>query len=387
MNYQLSILNYQFSFFKTKTMKRFKALDVFRGMTVCLMIIVNTPGDYGKTFAPLLHADWHGFTFTDLVFPSFLFAVGTSLAFVKEKWSTSDFSSIATKIIKRTVIIFLLGYIMYWFPFMKWTAEGDLVMKGIGETRIWGVLQRIAVCYGVAAFMVLWLNKKQLLYSATVLLLGYWLILYGFGDYSLENNAVRTLDLLLFGENHLYGGDGIPFDPEGLLSTLPAIVNTIGGYLAGRFIIEYKGNGYEKIAKLLLVAGLLLTFSHFWDYLFPINKKLWTSSYVLLTVGLDLAIIAALIYAIELKDKAMNFQFFEVFGKNPLVLYLVSEYLLITLLFIRPNGEESLFSMIYQTGFTWLPEYWSSFVFAVVFMLICWSVGWWMDRRGIYVRV
>lgn len=368
-------------------MKRFKALDVFRGMTVCLMIIVNTPGDYGKTFAPLLHADWHGFTFTDLVFPSFLFAVGTSLAFVKEKWDNSDFSSIATKIIKRTIIIFLLGYVMYWFPFMKWTAEGDLIMKGIGETRIWGVLQRIALCYGVAAFMVLWLNKKQLLYSSIAMLLAYWAILYGFGDYSLENNAVRSLDLLLFGENHLYGGDGIPFDPEGLLSTLPAIVNTIGGYLAGRFIIEYKENGYEKIAKLLLVAGILSTLSHFWDYLFPINKKLWTSSYVLLTVGLDLAIIAALIYAIELRDKAMNFQFFEVFGKNPLVLYLVSEYLLITLLFIRPNGEKTLFSMIYQTGFTWLPEYWSSFVFAVVFMLICWSVGWWMDRRGMYVRV
>jgi len=131
-------------------MKRYLALDVFRGMTICLMIIVNTPGDWGKTFAPFLHAKWHGFTITDLVFPSFVFAVGTSLAFVQKKWSTQSQGQILGKILKRTIIIFLLGYMMYWFPFMKWES-GEMVAKGIGETRIWGVLQRIALCYGFAA--------------------------------------------------------------------------------------------------------------------------------------------------------------------------------------------------------------------------------------------
>jgi predicted acyltransferase len=351
------------------------------------MIIVNTPGDYGKTFAPLLHANWHGFTFTDLVFPSFLFAVGTSLAFVQLKWSKLSVSSISIKILKRTFIIFILGYIMYWFPFMKWTPDGDLVMKGIGETRIWGVLQRIAVCYGITAFMVLFLNKKQLIFSAIALLLGYWALLYGFGDYSLENNAVRQLDLFLFGADHLYGGDGIPFDPEGLLSTFPAVVNTIGGYLAGRYIMDNSVSHYEKITKILLIAGGLMVVSHFWDFLFPINKKLWTSSYVLLTVGLDLSIVAALIYAIDIRIQSLNFRFFEIFGKNPLILYLLSEYLLISLLFIRVNGEESLFSWIYENGFTWLPAYWSSFIFALLYILVCWSVGWWMDKQKIYIRV
>ena len=368
-------------------MKRFKALDVFRGMTVCLMIIVNTPGDWGKTFAPLLHANWHGFTFTDLVFPSFLFAVGTSLAFVQEKWADLSFSKIAAKILKRTVLIFVLGYIMYWFPFMKWTADGELVAKTIGETRIWGVLQRIGICYGAAAFLVYFLNLKQLVYVSIALLLGYWLVLWGFGDYSLENNAVRKLDLLLFGENHLYGGDGIPFDPEGFLSTFPAIVNAIGGYLVGRYLLKNTADSYQKIANLLMIGCALMATAHFWDYLFPINKKLWTSSYVLLTIGLDLAILATLIFATDIKKTAMNFHFFEIFGKNPLILYLVSEYLLITLFFVRPNGRESLFSMIYQNGFGWLPDYWASFAFAMVYMLVCWAVGWWMDKRKIYIRV
>ena len=367
-------------------MKRFIALDVFRGMTICLMIIVNTPGDWDKTFAPLLHANWHGFTLTDLVFPSFLFAVGTSLAFVQKKWSDKSRFQIFKKIILRTFIIFLLGYLMYWYPFMKW-ENGELVGKGIGETRIWGVLQRIGICYGLAAFLVYFLKPKQILYACGVLLLGYWAVLWGFGDYTLENNAVRTLDLFLFGENHLYGGDGIPFDPEGFLSTFPAVVNVLGGFLAGRYIIENQGTLFQKIANLLLVAFALMTAAHFWDYLFPINKKLWTSSYVLLTVGLNLAILAALIWAIDIRKPGMNFKFFEIFGKNPLVLYLVSEYLLITLLFIRPDGETSLFSNIYQSLFTWLPEYWSSLIFAVSFMLVCWLVGWWMDKKKIYIRV
>jgi len=368
-------------------MKRYQALDIFRGMTICLMIIVNTPGDWGATFAPLLHAKWHGFTFTDWVFPSFLFAVGTSLAFVQKKWRDWTTSQVVTKILKRTFIIFLLGYIMYWFPFMKWTADGDLVTKTIGETRIWGVLQRIGLCYGLAAFMIYFLSNKQLWYASIGLLLGYWAVLWGFGDYTLENNFARILDVQLFGTKHLYGGEGIPFDPEGFLSTFPAVVNAIGGYFAGRYIIDNQSAIFEKIAKILLVGCALMAISHFWDYLFPINKKLWTSSYVLLTTGLNLALLAALIFAIDVKKPAMNFRFFEIFGKNPLILYLFSQYLVILLYFIRPNGKESLFSMIYKTGFTWLPKYWSSFAFALLFMLICWSVGWWMDKRKIYVKV
>ncbi len=366
-------------------MKRFKALDVFRGMTVCLMIVVNTSGDWSATFAPLLHAGWHGFTPTDLVFPSFLFAVGNAFAFVKTRWADKQLSDVIGKILKRTLIIFFLGYTMYWFPFMKWTDAGDLTFFPFSETRFLGVLQRIALCYFIGAILIFYLNKKQLWIASAGILLGYWIILSAFGDYTLENNFVRTLDLWLFGESHLYMGDGIPFDPEGLLSTFPAVVNVIAGYLAGIYIIE-GGLNFEKLAKLLLVGAVLLIVAYIWNLGFPVNKKLWTSSFVVLTTGMDLILLSMVIYTIDFREKPVNYYFFEVFGKNPLSIYLLSEYLAILMHFIRVDGQ-SLYSFIYQNGFSWIGPYFGALAFAISFMMLCWLVGWLMDRRGIYVRV
>jgi len=143
--------------------QRFAALDVFRGMTVCFMIIVNTPGNGGTTYAPLLHASWHGFTPTDLVFPSFMFAVGNAMSFVMKKWSTMKNGEVIGKIFKRTIIIFLLGFLMYWFPFVEWNDAGGLSGKPIGDTRIMGVLQRIALGYCAAALMIHYIMVKELL--------------------------------------------------------------------------------------------------------------------------------------------------------------------------------------------------------------------------------
>ena len=367
-------------------MKRFKALDVFRGITICLMIIVNTPGDYQYTFGPLLHANWHGFTPTDLVFPSFLFAVGTAFAFVKERWATKSLSDVFGKILKRTLLIFLLGYLMYWFPFVKWDESGALTSFPFGETRILGVLQRIALCYFAGALLVYYFSKRNLILISGILLFGYWALLAGFGDYTQEGNFARTFDLWVFGPNHLYHGDGLPFDPEGLLSTLPAIVNVLAGYLAGHYIIK-EGLNYERLAKLLIAGALCLGGAYLWDLLLPINKKLWTSSYVLLTIGLDLIILSLIIYTTDFITKKWEYNFFEIFGKNSLAIYLLSEYLAITLLFIRVDGEKSLFRFIYESGFEWIGPYWGSLVFALVFMLVCWSVGWMLDRKKIYIRV
>lgn len=367
-------------------MKRNKALDIFRGMTVCLMIIVNTPGTWSAVFAPLKHADWHGFTPTDWVFPSFLFAVGTAFAFVRSRWADKSFSDVAGKIIRRTLIIFVLGYLMYWIPFMKWSEAGELTGFPISETRIWGVLQRIAVCYFLAAVMIFFLNKKQLILATGGILLGYWAIMWGFGDYTLEGNAVRKLDLFLFGANHLYGGEGIPFDPEGFLSTFPAIVNVIAGYLCGAYIIKNQAKGFRMIAMLMIAGAGLASLAYFWDLVFPINKKLWTSSYVLLTVGLNLVFMGVLTYFTDLREKALSFKFFDVFGKNPLFIYLLSEYLAITMLFLRVDGK-SVYGLIYENAFSWMGSYLGSFAFAVVFMLICWAAGWWLDKKKIYIRV
>lgn len=367
-------------------MNRFKALDVFRGATVCFMIVVNTPGSWSTTFSPLLHAPWHGFTPTDLVFPSFLFAVGTSISFVKRKWPDKTSSEVLNKIFKRFIIIFLIGFLLYWFPFVKWSEAGTLVLKPLSETRIMGVLQRIALCYFFAALMIYYLSQRLLIVSSAILLLAYWGMLYFLGDYSLEGNFARTLDRWLLGDNHLYKGEGIPFDPEGLLSTLPAIVNVIAGYFTGAFIIKNKVS-FETLAKLLLASVGLIVLAYCWDLLFPINKKLWTSSYVILTIGIDLALLAAIFYSTDFIKKPFNYYFFEVFGKNPLFIYLLSGFLTILLFFFRIDGKQSLYNYIYVHGFSWINPYLGSFLFALTFMLICWSVGWWMDKKKIYIRV
>ena len=154
------------------TLPRFTALDVFRGMTICFMIIVNTPGNYDTTYAPLLHANWHGFTPTDLVFPSFLFAIGNAMSFVMKKWETMKQSQVLAKIFKRTFIIFLLGFLLYWFPFVKVDSMNAISSFPLGETRIVGVLQRLALCYFAASLMIWYLKPKITLIISVVLLFG-----------------------------------------------------------------------------------------------------------------------------------------------------------------------------------------------------------------------
>lgn len=368
---------------------RFTALDVFRGMTVCFMIIVNTPGNGATTYWPLLHAQWHGFTPTDLVFPSFLFAVGNAMSFVMKKWNTLSQSQVLWKILKRTVIIFLLGYLMYWFPFVKKDDAGNIISFPFSDTRVFGVLQRIALCYGAAALIVYYLKPKFTFIISIVLLVLYWILLYAFGDgadpLGMQTNTGFYIDKWLVGENHLYHGEGVAFDPEGLLSTLPAIVNVTAGYLAGSYI-QKKGNSYEGLTVLLLSGAAMLFLAHCWNGSFPVNKKLWTSSFVLLTVGLDCIILAALIYIIHIKQQSTGTYFFEVFGRNPLFIYLLSELGAILLYFFSA-GSKSLFSWIYDNIFSYAGSYFGSFLFAVTFMLLCWLVGYVLDKKRIYIRV
>lgn len=372
------------------TPQRFTALDVFRGMTICFMIIVNTPGNGDTTFSPLLHAQWHGFTPTDLVFPSFLFAVGNAMSFVMPKWSTLSESNVLWKIFKRTFIIFLLGYLMYWFPFVKRDEAGGFTGFPIDETRVFGVLQRIALCYGIAAFMIHYLKSKTVIILSVLFLIIYWALLFFLGDaanpLSLQGNAVLKIDTWLLGEKHLYHGEGVAFDPEGLLSTLPAIVNVTAGYFAGKYI-QQKGNSYEGLSKLLLAGMILIFLAYCWNFTFPVNKKLWTSSFVLLTVGLDSVIIAAIIYLINFKHKTGWTYFFEVMGRNPLFIYLLSELVAILLWFFKTDNTTSLYQWIYNNVFIHAGSYLGSFLFAVTFMLVCWLVGYFLDKRKIYIRV
>jgi predicted acyltransferase len=370
--------------------QRYTALDVFRGMTICLMIIVNTPGNGATTYAPLLHAQWHGFTPTDLVFPSFLFAVGNAMSFVMKKWQSLSQKQVLWKIFKRTVIIFLLGYLMYWFPFVKWNNEHHLIFFSFEETRVWGVLQRIAICYGIASLMIYYLKPKVSLIVSILILFLYWALLYVFGKadnpLDIQGNLGSVIDRWLLNEKHLYHGEGIAFEPEGLLSTLPAITNVVAGYTAGKFI-QQKGNTYEGLTKLLLIGALLLFAAYCWNFSFPVNKKLWTSSFVLLTVALDCIIIAGIIYIIQFKQQVKWTYFFEVMGRNPLFIYLLSELGAILLNFLKVDANTSCYQWIYQHIFIYAGNYLGSFLFALSFMMACWLVAYLLDVRKIYIRV
>lgn len=374
----------------TQTNDRFTPLDVFRGLTVCLMIIVNTPGNGSTTFSPLLHAHWHGFTPTDLVFPSFLFAVGNAMSFTMPRWLQQSQGKVLWKIFKRTALIFLLGYLMYWFPFVKWDVQNHLVMIPFEETRVFGVLQRIALCYGIASLMLYYFKPKTAAIISIVFLFVYWALLYFNGDpidpLSMEGNAGTFLDKWLLNEKHLYHGEGVAFDPEGLLSTLPAIGNVVGGFIVGKFV-QQKGKTYEGLSILLLSGVALLFVAYCWNLGFPINKKLWTSSFVLHTVGLDCIILAVIIYIIHFAQMTKWTYFFEVFGKNPLFIYLLSELGATLLYFFRTDDRTSVYQWLWMNVFSNAGGYFGSLLFAVTFMLICWLAGYFLDKRKIYIRV
>jgi predicted acyltransferase len=372
----------------TSLSQRFTALDVFRGMTICFMIIVNTPGGE-PTFSPLHHAAWNGFTPTDLVFPSFMFAVGNAMSFVMKKWVDVPASQVVGKILKRTFIIFLLGYLMYWFPFVTKDAAGNWMLSPFANTRVFGVLQRIALGYGAASLMIYFWGPRASTFISILILILYWPVMYYFGDgpdpLSPHTNAVLKLDTWLIGENHLYRGEGFPFDPEGLLSTLPSIANVVAGYLVGVYV-QKKGKTFEGLAKLLMAGFACIVIAYWWNLGFPINKKLWTSSFVMQTVGLDCLILACIIYRIDFRNQTAGTYFFKVFGRNPLPIYLLSELVVIILYTIRV-GDIPLYQWIYQNIFVHAGDYIGSLLFAVTYMLFCWSVGYILDKNKVYIRV
>ncbi|HEX9511699.1 MAG TPA: DUF5009 domain-containing protein [Puia sp.] len=368
------------------------ALDIFRGMTVCFMIIVNTPGSETFTFSPLRHAHWNGCTPTDLVFPSFLFAVGNAMSFAMKKYELLGDGAFLKKIFKRTILIFLIGYLLYWFPFFRPSERGSWGLSPIGNTRIFGVLERIALCYCFASLLIHYCSSRTVFIIAGILLLGYWAVLLlfpvpGADPFSMTGNAGYRLDKWILGENHMYHGEGVAFDPEGILSTFPAIVNVIVGYYTGLFI-QQKGKTYEGLAKILLTGSLLMAIAVGWDLLFPINKKIWTSSYVLYTVGIDMIFLSFLIYIIEFRQKTRWTSFFSVFGKNALAIYILSELLVVILFTIPATHNENAFEWINRAFYQrFVPGAFGSLLFALSYMLLCWVVGKWLDSKKIYIRV
>lgn len=379
--------------------RRFLTLDVFRGATVALMILVNNPGSWSYIYSPLEHANWHGCTPTDLVFPFFLFAVGNSLAFGMPKLKSGTAAGFMKKVFLRAALIFLIGLLLNWSPFVRWD-DGNLVLKTWQNLRVFGVLQRIALAYLLASLLIYLVNQRQLIISLVILLTGYWLATLFLGTqnspYSLEGFWGTPIDRTLLG-NHIYKGEGVPFDPEGLVSTLGSIGEVIIGYLCGRFIL-LKGADYPSITR-LFTAGTLLTFAGFCtDLVFPINKKIWSSSFVLYTSGIAILIIALLLFLLEIKDrKGALSKFCEVFGKNPLFIFVLSGLLPRTLGLIRIPVQTANGSTGHETPFAWFfhhvceplfkSPYNSSLFYAICMVAFYWLIGSILDRKKIYIKV
>ncbi|HLZ86010.1 MAG TPA: DUF5009 domain-containing protein, partial [Puia sp.] len=311
--------------------QRYYSLDVFRGATVAFMILVNNQA--GASYTPLDHAPWHGLTPTDLVFPFFLFAVGNALAFVMPRFEEKGNAYFLQKVFRRTLLIFVINVLLNWFPFVHWSHD-HLTLTGwtwtndngnLAGVRVMGVLARIALAYCGAALIVYYAKLRGAFFISGCLLIAYWALCLFLGDpadpYSLNGYFGTAIDKAVFGPEHMYHGEGVAFDPEGLASTIPAIVSVILGYFAGTYI-RLKGKTYEMLSHLLVAAFILLFAGYCWGSIFPINKKIWTSSYVFVAAGWALATLSLLIYFIEFRNSTGSWsKFFDVFGKNPLFIF------------------------------------------------------------------
>jgi predicted acyltransferase len=381
--------------------QRYYSLDVFRGATVALMILVNNPGSWGHIFSPLEHASWHGCTPTDLVFPFFLFAVGNAMSFVMPKLAMGTAAEFWKKVIKRTLLIFAIGLFLNWSPFVKW-SDNHLIFKVWENVRILGVLQRIALCYFFASVIVYYGKSRMALFIGMMILVIYWVLNIVFGaaghPYSLSGYFGNAIDQSILGVSHIYKGEGVPFDPEGLVSMFPAIVQVILGFLVGEYI-QAKGKNFEMLANVLLTGVVLVLAGWIWDFSFPINKKIWTSSYVLYTTGLAMIALGMFIFLLEFKEtKGKWSHFFDVFGKNPLFIFVLSGFLprvLALLRWVDHNDEKG--QPVYTSAFPWFYEHVckninsdlriGSFVYALCFIAFMFSLAYILDKKKIYIKV
>jgi predicted acyltransferase len=380
---------------------RYYSLDVFRGATVALMILVNNPGSWAHIYTPLEHATWHGCTPTDLVFPFFLFAVGNAMSFVMPRFEQKGDAAFWRKVITRTLLIFGIGLFLNWSPFVKWDGD-QLVWKPWENVRILGVLQRIALSYFFASVIVYYAKARGAFVIGASILFIYWMLCWWLGSpadpFSLPGYFGTGIDRAVLGDPHMYKGEGVIFDPEGLTSTLTAIVQVIFGFLVGQYI-QLKGKNTEMLSN-LFVAGLIMVVAGFlWDLSFPINKKIWTSSYVVYTTGLAMLTIGVLIHLLEFRNARGTWsRFFDVFGKNPLFIFVLSGFLPRVLALLRwvdhysPDGKP-----VYTSPFPWFYEHvckpisddlkLGSLVYALCMIAFFWLIVYILDKRKIYIKV
>ena len=374
-----------------KKKSRLLSLDVMRGITIAGMILVNNPGTWSDIYAPLRHAEWHGLTPTDLVFPFFMFIMGVSTYMSLRKYDFRLSWAAVSKITRRTAVIFLIGLILAWIGLLVGgIASGAALIDAVlsfDHIRILGVLPRLALAYGVASLVALACRNRYLPVVAVGLLVVYSVILiFGNGFAFSEDNVIAVVDRCVLGENHMYtdwvGGVRLHFDPEGLLGIIPSVAHVLIGFMVGEMLMSDGDNSRRALKVLILgtsltFAGLLLSYG------IPVNKKIWSPTFVLTTCGLASSLLGLLIYVIDVRKHAGWCRFFEVFGVNPLALYVLA-----TVLSIYPGWmvqgpimESCIIPLC--CGNMKL----ASLVFALLFVGIIWLAGLPLYKRRIYIKI
>lgn len=388
-----------------KPASRLVSLDVFRGITITAMILVNMAGVADQVYPFLLHADWNGCTPTDLIFPFFLFIIGAAMSFSWSKYtdnnsylgkeSNSNFPiinrgwrSIYWRIIRRSILLFSLGLLLNGF----WNYDFNTI-------RIMGVLQRISLAYFFTALIVLNLPKKGQWLTAFLLLIGYWLAMsfipvpgYGMGNLTRTGNLGAYIDRLLIGTAHLYKGDNFNLlgDPEGLFSTVPAVASVLLGYFTGEWLRKQPVKSGTTIG-LVLFGLICVIIGQFWDFGFPINKKLWTSSYVIFTTGWALLLLAACYELIEVRSLRRWGKPFEIMGLNAIFVF-VASVLMIKILVKTYVGigdqAPNTYTWIYEHFFaSWTGAMNASLLFGLVTVLFWWLVIYGMYRKHWFLKI
>jgi predicted acyltransferase len=385
------------SILASQSANRLLALDVFRGMTITAMILVNNPGSWQYIYGPMKHAQWHGWTLTDLIFPFFIFIVGIAITLSGAKQLEKGLSRSA--VLKSAVIrmfkLILLGWFLALFYYNFSAEHYNWIDQRLLTMRFMGVLQRIGLVYFACVLLWLYLSKRMLQITFVVVLVGYWILLMCFpyhdsagnsyvGLLIFGNNLSAWLDSQLFNSTHLYYKTALPFafDPEGVLSTFPAIANGLSGIFVGQWLINPKYDTFDKAKWLLLVGVIAAVVGELWGLYFPINKALWTSSYVLLSSGYACVMLASLIYLLDCKNVKNWSAPFVVFGANSIAFFMFAG-VVARLLIMLPVADRSLKGWLYTQVFQPVfGELNGSLAFAIGFLVMSYGVMYLMYLRG-----
>lgn len=365
--------------------ERLASLDVFRGLTVAGMLLVNNPGTWSTIYDPLEHAAWHGWTPTDLIFPFFLFIVGVSMAFslVPRLEAGDPPRTLFARAAKRSALLVLLGLLLTTFPY--YTLD-------LAHLRLPGVLQRIGLAFLLASAVVLFTRHRAQMVITAALLLGYWAAMmlvpvpgYGAGDLSKDGSLAAYVDRTVLGTNHLWAS-ARTWDPEGLLSTLPAVATVLLGVFAGRWMRSARPAA-DRLVGMFLAGNAAVMIGLAWNAAFPINKNLWTSSYVVFTAGLALHTLAVCYWMVDVRGWRRWATPFVWFGMNAIAAFFLSGIVARLLNLVKPGGV-ALKQRIYETAFaSWLPAHDASLAFALCFVAVFAALMGLMYRRRLFIKV